>query len=376
MMKLKYKKAYKPKNPSLYYDIRKDIEAYPDAIIYIIFGGRSTGKTYSALRYAIEQEKRYLFMKRTDDDVENLVLDANAEKDKDKREKTDLNPFKSINRDFEKCNYTPLKMKKGLAAFYNQIDDDTKVLSGYCMSLNKVSKYKGADFSDVEYIIFDEFVPTKYQVVRKAEGMALLDLYMTVSRDREQRGREAVKLFCLANADDVSSPTTEALQITDTIAKMAMSGQSVIYDPDRYILIHRLTDNKELMRAQAQNKIYKTMAGTSWLDMSLSNQFAYNDFSDISSKCRMKGMKARAAFMYERKLYYVYSTDEGYYYIGEQKTDQPVRIYDLKKESEQNAFYYDFVFEIRDMWLNGGVAFCKYTIKDLFLNYHKIFTIY
>ena len=116
MMKLKYKKAYKPKNPALYYDIRKDIEEYPEAIIYIIFGGRSTGKTYSALRYAIEEEKRYLFMKRTDDDVENLVLDANAEKDKGKREKTDLNPFKSINRDFEKCNFAPVKMKKGLAA--------------------------------------------------------------------------------------------------------------------------------------------------------------------------------------------------------------------------------------------------------------------
>ena len=375
-MILKYKKGFKPKNPALYYDIRKDIKAYPDAIIYIIFGGRSTGKTYSALRYAIESERRYLFMKRTDDDVENLVLDAQAEKSKGKREKTDLNPFKSINRDFEGCNYTPLKMKKGLAAFYNQIDDETKELSGYCMSLNKVSKYKGADFSDVDFIIFDEFVPTKYQIVRKAEGIALLDLYMTVSRDREQRGKEAVKLICLANADDVSSPTTEALQITDTIVKMAMSGQALIYDPDRYILIHRLTDNKDLMKEQAKNKIYQTMKNTAWLDMSLSNQFAYNDFTDISSKIRMKGMKARADFIYERNLYYIYSTDEGVYYIGEQATDQKVKIYDLKRESEQSAFYYDFVFEVRDMWLNGAVTFGKYTIKDLFLNYNKIFTIY
>ena len=315
-------------------------------------------------------------MKRTDDDVENLVLDAQAEKTKGKREKTDLNPFKSINRDFQDCNYMPYKMKKGLAAFYNQIDEENKILSGYCMSLNKVSKYKGADFSDVDFIIFDEFVPTKYQVVRKAEGMALLDLYMTVSRDREQRGKEAVKLFCLANADDVSSPTTEALQITDTIARMAMGGQSLIYDPDRYILIHRLTHNKELQAEQAKNKIYQTMKGTAWADMSLSNQFAYNDFSDISSKIRMKGLKARAAFIYERNLYYVYSTDEGYYYIGEQKTDQQVRIYDLKRESEQNAFYYDYVFEIRDQWLNGQATFGKYTIKDMFLNFHKIFTIY
>ena len=127
---------------------------------------------------------------------------------------------------------------------------------------------------------------------------------------------------------------------------------------------------------QAKNKIYQTMKGTAWADMSLSNQFAYNDFSDISSKIRMKGLKARAAFIYERNLYYVYSTDEGYYYIGEQKTDQQVRIYDLKRESEQNAFYYDYVFEIRDQWLNGQATFGKYTIKDMFLNFHKIFTIY
>ena len=130
------------------------------------------------------------------------------------------------------------------------------------------------------------------------------------------------------------------------------------------------------MKEQAKNKIYQTMKNTAWLDMSLSNQFAYNDFTDISGKIRMKGMKARAAFIYERNLYYIYSTDEGVYYIGEQATDQKVKIYDLKRESEQSAFYYDFVFEVRDMWLNGAVTFGKYTIKDLFLNYNKIFTIY
>jgi len=374
-MRLKYKKGYKPKDLSLYYDIRKDIEAYPDAIIFVIFGGRATGKTYSALKYAIEKEERYIFMKRTDEDVENLILDAKAEKD-GTREKTDLNPFKSINRDFEDCDFSPVKMKKGLAAFYNMFDEDHKTLSGYCMSLNKVAKYKGGDFSDCDLIIFDEFVPTKYQTVRKAEGTALLDLYLTVSRDREMRGKSALKLLCLANADDVASPTTEALQITDDIAKMAMQGRSTLYNEDRYILIHRLTDNKKQRAELSKMKIYQTMKNTAWADMSLNNNFAYNDFSDVQGKNRMKGYKARAAFLYQRHTYYIYSTDEGLYHISESKTDQNVRIYDLSKESEQNAFYYDYVFDIRDSWLNGGVSFCKYTVKDVILNFKKYFTIY
>ena len=90
----------------------------------------------------------------------------------------------------------------------------------------------------------------------------------------------------------------------------------------------------------------------------------------------MKGYKARAAFLYQRHTYFIYSTDEGQYHISESRTDQEVRIYDLSKESEQNAFYYDYVFDIRDAWLNGGVSFCKYTVKDVILNFKKYFTIY
>ena len=190
------------------------------------------------------------------------------------------------------------------------------------------------------------------------------------------RGKSALKLLCLANADDVASPTTEALQITDDIAKMAMQGRSTLYNEDRFILIHRLTDNKKQRAELSKMKIYQTMKNTAWADMSLNNNFAYNDFSDVQGKNRMKGYKARAAFLYQRHTYFIYSTDEGQYHISESKTDQTVRTYDLSKESEQNAFYYDYVFDIRDAWLNGGVSFCKYTVKDVILNFKKYFTIY
>ena len=47
-----------------YYHIGKDIEVFPDAVIYIVWSRRGPGKTYSALRYPYHKF-RTLYMKRT-----------------------------------------------------------------------------------------------------------------------------------------------------------------------------------------------------------------------------------------------------------------------------------------------------------------------
>ena len=71
-----------------YYDIRKDFEKFPDAWNINAYSGRTTGKTYSALCYCLDENIRFIFLKRTKEDVE-LLLSGNS----------DFSPFKSINRD-------------------------------------------------------------------------------------------------------------------------------------------------------------------------------------------------------------------------------------------------------------------------------------
>ena len=53
-----------------YYHFKKDLIDYPNAGIYVVWSRRGPGKTYSFLRYCIDNEKFFIYMKRTNEDVE------------------------------------------------------------------------------------------------------------------------------------------------------------------------------------------------------------------------------------------------------------------------------------------------------------------
>ena len=55
-----------------YYHFAKDLEDYPEAGMYVVWSRRGPGKTYSFLRYCIDHDEFFIYMKRTNDDVELL----------------------------------------------------------------------------------------------------------------------------------------------------------------------------------------------------------------------------------------------------------------------------------------------------------------
>ena len=198
-----------------YYNCFDDITAYPDCWAYVIVGGRHTGKTYSALLNMYQQKKKFIFIKRTNDDVKMI-----CSKGQKAGMNVDIAPFKSINRDIG-SNIEAFPIDKGLGGFYPCEDGEISgEIVGYIMSLNAAGKYKGSDFSECDYLVFDEFIPQPWDRVGRKEGEQLLDLYGTVSRDRVLRGREELKLICFANATNVYNPTCAALSIVDDISSM------------------------------------------------------------------------------------------------------------------------------------------------------------
>ena len=56
-----------------FYDIRRVLKDYPKAYYYVIFGERSNGKTYSALRYALERytknNEQFAYLRRYGEDI-------------------------------------------------------------------------------------------------------------------------------------------------------------------------------------------------------------------------------------------------------------------------------------------------------------------
>lgn len=218
-------------NKKYYYDIKEDLKKYPDAWCYIIIGGNSTGKTYSTLWHEYTENRPFAFVKRTNDDVDILCAS---------NKKVDLSPFKKINRD-KGIDVGCQKVTKGVGAFYNRKDGEIDGAPiGYAMSLNAVGSVKGFDVSEIKDIVFDEFIPQPWERVDRKEGDKTLVLYRTISRDREHRGDEPLRLICLANATRIFNPLLEVLELVDVVTNMKINGD--IYWYDRGIMIHLLDD--------------------------------------------------------------------------------------------------------------------------------------
>lgn len=351
-----------------YYHIGKDIEDYPDAVVIIVWSRRGPGKTYSALRYPYHKF-RTLYMKRTNKDVKTICEYAG---DID----FDPSPWAPLNRDFG-INVKPRLLKDGLGAFYDSDEEGKPVGSvvNYVASLNAIKTLKGMDLSSAEWIIFDEFIPQAGEVVKKAEGEMLLDLYETVNRDRRKRGRPGLKLILFANAEEISTHITNALEVVDTMAEMQASGVNHYYDEDRGILFHHITD-EELPRTNEElHDMYRVMKGTAWADKSFGGQFSNNDFSAVKTMS-LKHMRCLYHLHYRRKndAYIYVSNKTGQFYM----TSHPgnfILSYDLDRENQQKKFYLDHGLDLREACIDDRFFFEKYSYYDLIINYTKFYNL-
>ena len=51
------------------------------------------------------------------------------------------------------------------------------------------------------------------------------------------------------------------------------------------------------------------------------------------------------------------------------------RIYDLKVENDQKAFYIDWCLDLQDASINNRMKFEQYTMYDLIMNFKQFFKI-
>lgn len=368
-----------------YYSIRDDIDRYPDAWCYLIIGGRFRGKTYSSLLDCLNNNRDFIFVKRTMDDVDAMTSMTGKVTSRVRDLGTDdLNPFSAINRDHG-TNIQTYGIRTGIAGFWDSVSDEEGNLVpkgspvGMAFALNGVTKYKGMELASPkkeQWIIFDEFIPNIYDRVNRKEGIQLLDFYQTVSRDRPLRGLDEIKLICLANATSIANPVFDELEVIDSVAEMQkqmlQEGEAELYIEDRGILIHQLADDPDAMKTISRTGIYRAMKNTAWGRMSYGNEFAYNDFSNVSQKA-LKGYRCLFGYKYKEKTVYIYYNNGIYYFTNSRgKCD---RVYNLNRENEQKALYYDWFIDIRDACINDSVRFKSYTMYDLLINYKKIFRI-
>lgn len=348
-----------------YYHFSEDLQKYPEAWCYIVWSKRGPGKTYSSLWFAYNNYP-IIYMKRTTEDV-NLICSSNTLG-------FDASPYVPINRD-KSTNIKAKEIEKGIGGFwnYNENGEPCGLPVSYVLSLNAIKRFKGFDFSNCEWLLLDEFIPQVGEIVKRGEGEMLLDVYMTIARDRQKRGRAPLKLVLFANAEEISTPITNALEVVDIMADLNASGDPYFYDAERGIMLHHITNEEYPLKEEEKTGIYAAMKNTAWGAKAFEGSFANNDFGNVK-KNNLKGYRPLIHLHYKQRDYYIYINDKGFYYMSESQAQCEFN-YDLNKENDQKLFFIEHAIDLRRECIEDRFKFQKYSMYDLLMNYKKFFKI-
>lgn len=172
-----------------FWDIKRTVSY--NCLLNFIIGIRGAGKTYTSLKYGIEEHLKYkrkgipyqfIYLRRFNTELEKLTTMRGGR------------IFNTIIRNKEFPTHD-LKAESNIL-----ICDKEKM--GYAVALNTASILKSDSFPDVNLIIFDEFIidPRGAYHYLKDEVTKFFDLYETIARGR------SIPVFFLSNAVTVTNP--------------------------------------------------------------------------------------------------------------------------------------------------------------------------
>ena len=232
-------------------------EGYP---FNFLVGGRGTGKTYTTLKVAKEEGLKFMLMRRTQSQADLIS-------------KPEFSVFKPLNEDLG-WNVMVHRISKYNSAFYELSGDDEKIEHdrGYTCALSTLSNMRGFDASDIQLLIYDEFIPEKHERLLKNEADAIFNAYETMNRNREIKGIQPIQMVCLANANDITNPVFESLKLIRIADKLQKSGGERWTDEKRGIQLIMLR-RSPISRQKSQTVLYNLTEGSTFADMALSNSF-------------------------------------------------------------------------------------------------------
>lgn len=318
----------------------------PDPFIFQI-GPRGTGKSYGILKYILKNNITFLLLRRTQTEADMIRTNV-------------TNPFKSVLQEFPGLEITYTPIARNLGGF-TRIGEEGDTLIGYIGALSTFANVRGVDFSEVEMIFYDEFIPEKRARPIKDEYEALLNVIETVNRNRELQHRDPVKLVCAANSNDIANPIFIGLRIVEPVARMMKKGTEYWMDPERGLSVYMFM-HSPISEQKEQTALYKLSAGSSFQDMALRNMFDLDDRAVSSRKLTEYKPLVRIG---EMVVYQHKSRDEWYIRLGSSGTVPTVyETNDIDRKRFIAKYGYLFL-----RYLSGYVVFENSTAQILFERY-------
>ena len=229
-----------------------------------VVGARGVGKTYGIFKKLIEEKKKFIYLRRLKSQLDQCG-------------KTEGNPFKKINDDLGR-DIKPFP-SGGVITFRET--DKAGDIAAVGVALSVVANVRGIDFSDYDYIVFDEFIASVGERPIKNEFSAFLNFYETVNRNRELEKKDPVKCIMLGNANTLINPYFSAWHFMKTAIKMITGGQMVWRSADNTRMVIMLL-RSPISERKKETALYQN-ATSDFIEMALDNSFR-TDETNIKSE--------------------------------------------------------------------------------------------
>lgn len=311
---------------------------------WFITGARGIGKTYGMFKYVIENDHKIIYLRRSAKQVDFIS-------------KIDRCACRPVLKDLDLLERFNIASNEESTAY--MIDDRV-----FCdvMSLTTVANLRSFDGSEVEAIIFDEFIPevTEKKII-KDEYEALMNLYETINRNRELDGIPPVKLICMANSNNGANDIFTGAQLVRTYTRMQKLHKETYINPQRGFAILRY-DMSPISQKKSKTALYKFTAGTRFQEMAIENKAA--DITEfVSTRVNIREfypvVRVGNLTVYKHKSNELWYVTE--FHMGKCKT--------LTADSKGLLKFRNDYFILKSYYVNKKIVFGEYDHEVLFKKY-------
>ncbi len=158
-------------------------------------------------------------------------------------------------------------------------------------------------------MIFDEFIPEKIVIHRKAEGDGFLNAYRTISGNRELLGGKPLIMWLLANANSINSPILQALEVMKPLERLMRSDKEWLIYHGIFMAYPR---SRKVIEKQKETALMKHLSDKSQFKrMALYNEFAY----DNTTMVKPRDIKGFVPYISVGPLHIYHTKDKNHYYV-------------------------------------------------------------
>ena len=318
-------------------------------------GGRGIGKTYGALKYMVEHDIKFVFMRRTQTQLDVV-----------RNEK--YHPFKKLNEDMG-WDIHPITLTKYSSGLFHceqdkngkwQPKEGTEPV-GLMLALSTISNVRGFDATDRDVLIYDEFIPERHERPIKEEATAFFNAIETIQRNRELEGKDPLTVLCLANANELANPIFIELKLVKKSMALIRKGIEFDIDRNRDCALYLFRDSK-ISELKKNTALYKLTKGTSFQAMSIDNNF--EDL--VGVKVSSKDLKEYKPICCIGEITIYKHKSNKTYYISMHKMGAPEEF--TTSEADVMRFRRKFTY-LMDAYLFDNIDFEEYTCESLFRKY-------